>query len=972
MSEDGGTTTAMEEAMPIDGEKVKVMNGVKEDNKEVKLQNGDSEKVQLNGDIEMSEDHALTDEKMVTSDDHQTDKSELQNHEGNDDKESKDGNSEGEVNDSEKPKDEELKESKESEDSDTMNENDTKDEPMEVDGSSGANEVNESEEGEKVVENSDKKSDSQETDSEKKKESSDAEKSEETKDSEKSEETKDSEKSEKTEDSEKSEKTEDSEKSEEKEDSKKSEEKEEDSKKDEENKENATADKDVAKKDGGNKSGSVQPVVKGKKNRKEKSDEVQEVLPTRQLRVRRTPRKYTDDDDDIKIEKEVLKDDSDIEMIEESDPLALSDADVKKAQAKDKKEIKSKDSNVIIIDTSTLLKNQGNLAAAVAQSHSTSVNTGPTSHAVATASVATGTSTVSTNMSPSSSITSVSSVNIQTAIQAITGGVPAQGLQSAYITALQQVLLAQGGQVPMNSQHLAQLQQYYNSLGHLQDDAYVIEAPSFIVPYVMEGKPKEPIKAFLKRINKELEEYEKKEEEEKKKKEEEERKEKEEAEKKDSDNEKAAEDGDQKETELKEESEDSAEEKKEEEKNEECKKDENEEKSTEKDGGKEEKEKEENGVQEKDSQTQVDIDKEKDDSDIKVIGEKAADEDKENKEKKEADVVDLENEEKKEDLSFLGKWEPYYRSTLGKFILDLGLNQAQEFLQADLLRMQKKKLEKMKTTPSREGIINVKILEKQLEISRKKNSHLRVPLKTCKFCNFKTESDMVMDRHLESPHMVNYTYKCNFCEFETRGPQVILFHMEAEHNVRGRLERAPAFFQCSLCPYEDNNKSKMTRHSFSCSKKYKPEKNCELIDWEPPAKIPKIHRGRPNTLGKAFEPVKMPNLLPKGLTGFNLQSAVAANLLSSNSSALNAAGRGRGRPVGSYKTTGQIVSQGRGTGSVMYSPRGVTTTPGGNLVQQVGGNTQQFTLGNQMFHFCWLNGIRRERVFSLRDRDSNF
>lgn len=55
---------------------------------------------------------------------------------------------------------------------------------------------------------------------------------------------------------------------------------------------------------------------------------------------------------------------------------------------------------------------------------------------------------------------------------------------------LLQVLLSQGGQVPMNSQHLAQLQQYYNSLGHLQDDAYVIEAPSFIVPYVMEGKPK--------------------------------------------------------------------------------------------------------------------------------------------------------------------------------------------------------------------------------------------------------------------------------------------------------------------------------------------------------------------------------------------------------------------------------------------------------------------------------------------------
>ncbi|XP_069971715.1 MOG interacting and ectopic P-granules protein 1 [Penaeus vannamei] len=271
--------------------------------------------------------------------------------------------------------------------------------------------------------------------------------------------------------------------------------------------------------------------------------------------------------------------------------------------------------------------------------------------------------------------------------------------------------------------------------------------------------------------------------------------------------------------------------------------------------------------------------------------------------------------------------------------------------------MQKKKLEKMKTSPSKEGILSVKLLEKQLGITREKNAHLHLPLKTCKFCNFKTESEMVMDRHLESPHMVNYTYKCNFCDFETRGPQVILFHMEAEHNVRGRLERAPAFFQCSLCPYEDNNKSKMTRHSFSCSKKYKPEKNCELIDWEPPAKIPKVHRGRPNTLGKAFEPVKMPNLLPKGLSGMNLnlQTAVASNILTSASAAAAAAaGRGRGRPVGSYKNTGQSPNQGRvGTagnaGSLLYQARGVTTTAG-NLVQQVAGNTQQFTLGNQMFH----------------------
>lgn len=75
-----------------------------------------------------------------------------------------------------------------------------------------------------------------------------------------------------------------------------------------------------------------------------------------------------------------------------------------------------------------------------------------------------------------------------------------------------------------------------------------------------------------------------------------------------------------------------------------------------------------------------------------------------------------------------------------------------------------------------------------------------------------------------------------------------------------------------------------------------------------------VHRGRPNTLGKAFEPVKMPNLLPKGLSGMNLnlQTAVASNILTSASAAAAAAaGRGRGRPVGSYKNTGQSPNQGR-------------------------------------------------------------
>ncbi|XP_071544308.1 uncharacterized protein MEP-1 isoform X4 [Panulirus ornatus] len=967
-------TAGLEESS-VDGDKVKAINGMKEMEEEVKLQNGESEKPQINGDIEKS-------------DDFQIERHENELNEKPDDHRHKDGDSistkydgvvtervvklDCEVSNEIHKENKEEKEEKTEQNEETESVNDKVVKEKE--------QVNDEE-----TEKDDKEKDvsSQEKEKDKEKEKEKEEKKEQKEQGEGKE--KDEEKKEKEVVAEKKEEEAVVEKKEEAVVEKKEEEK----KKEVKTKESTNSDKPKT----------------GKRATKDTStDDIQEVkeVPvreTRQLRVRKTPKKYTEDDDDIKITNEVIRDDSsDIEMIEESDPLAISDADVKKLQQR-KKEVKTKDPNVIIIDTNTLLKNQGNLAAAVAQSSSTPVQTVTTAR---------GTST------PAAAATAVSNLNIQNAIQAITGGVPAQGLQSAYITALQQVsqkvLLAQGGQVPMNSQHLAQLQQYYNSLGHLQDDAYVIEAPSFIVPYVMEGKPQEPIKTFLRRINKDLEEFERKQKEEEEKKKAEEERIKEEKEKLEQEKKKQEEE-EEKKRRLEageEENKDKEEEEKEDEKMEadsdheggdtsDKKKgdkesdvessekkevngpDKDEEVEVKMDGDEKPSDKDETETKEKDCKEKDSKEKEKEtkkeskdkEKSIKVKETEVVkkdketsvdDDDKENKDKSDAEsVVDVEKENKnKEDLSHLGKWEPYYRSALGKFMLDLGLNQAQEFLQNDLLRMQKRKLDKMKSAPSREGILSIRMLEKQLEFTRGKNAHLHVPLKICKFCNFKTESEMVMDRHLESPHMVNYTYKCNFCDFETRGPQVILFHMEAEHNVRGRLERAPAFFQCALCPYEDNNKSKMTRHSFSCSKKYKPEKNCELADWEPPAKIPKVlhvHRGRPNTLGKAFEPVKMPNLLPKSLAGMNINipSAVASNLMTTATAASVAAGRGRGRPVGSYKNTGPLPNQGRGvttanSGSLLYTTRGTTTTTAANLVQQVSGNAQQFTLANQMFH----------------------
>lgn len=268
---------------------------------------------------------------------------------------------------------------------------------------------------------------------------------------------------------------------------------------------------------------------------------------------------------------------------------------------------------------------------------------------------------------------------------------------------------------------------------------------------------------------------------------------------------------------------------------------------------------------------------------------KDVDSNKENKPDKESFI------KRDEDFSHLGKWAYYYQAPVGQLLLDQGRCIVEEFIKDDLLKQQKRKAAKEKGGGSEATRFAIKSLTANLAASRKRNAPFRLKMTQCRYCAFETESILVMERHLEMPHMVGTIYQCNFCDFETRSPQVVLSHMAAEHNVTGRLERAPASFQCPLCSYEDSGKSRMTRHLNSCQKKFRIDKNQCLDDWVPPAKVPKIHRGRPNVLGKQFEPVRggVPGAAgPKGM-----QQALAAA----------AAARGRGRPVGSYKDSPPVV-----------------------------------------------------------------
>ncbi|XP_011501373.1 PREDICTED: LOW QUALITY PROTEIN: uncharacterized protein LOC105365017 [Ceratosolen solmsi marchali] len=327
----------------------------------------------------------------------------------------------------------------------------------------------------------------------------------------------------------------------------------------------------------------------------------------------------------------------------------------------------------------------------------------------------------------------------------------------------------------------------------LTDDMFVVEAPSFIVPYVYEKPPLKPLKDFVGKLEKSIEEYEKEEK-------------------------------------LR--------------------------KQAEKEKNKMDDDKEDD--EDKDS----DYEDKKDDESVE-LSEKIS-----NLEDKTEFIM-------QEDKN---KIPSYFDLPLGKFFMSIGIGLVQEYVQTDLLRTQKRKQGKGSTSAETQMAINSLI--KNLEFSKENNEPFHLELKKCEFCSFKTESALAMQHHLETPHMRNYVYKCNFCPVEVRSPHDILFHMEAEHNTRGRLERGPAFHQCPNCPFEDNQKGKLTRHILACTKKFRPERNLEpSMDWEPPAKIPRLNRPRnmggpqlsANALAMAMgakgpQPL-LPKLLPAPITG---------------------------------------------------------------------------------------------------------
>lgn len=500
--------------------------------------------------------------------------------------------------------------------------------------------------------------------------------------------------------------------------------------------------------------GSLKGSPKQKKPRKQV--DLSNITPRRSSRnIKRTS--YIEKEPE---ETEAPDDGSDIEEIKMEDPLA--GIDIKdKENSKSKSPIKNSKTTIVVSDTKRLVE------IAASSKASKGGKKEPTLVIIDTNSILSGRGGV-----PISSNAKPQSVPSSTSFSVVPMSMAPQSMYPNMRTTITPVPMKS---TPTKPATVTPIPSPAQVLPALTDDMFVVEAPSFIVPYVYEKPPINPMKEFLTKLKKGIEEVEKEEK-------------------------KAADE-------------------------------------------KREKEKEENPD---DSENESEHSK-KDDNDDLSPDEKQK------------------TETKPDDRN---KVQTYFELPLGKFFMQIGMNLVQEFVQTDLLRTQKRK--QGKGTPSAETQMAINSLIKNLEFSKENNEPFHLEMKKCEFCNFKTESTIVMQHHLETPHMKNYVYKCNFCPMEIRSPHDILFHMEAEHNARGRLERGPAFHQCPNCPFEDNQKGKLTRHTIACAKKFRPERNLEpATDWEPPAKIPRLNRARqsmptsPSALAMAMNAKGQQPLLPK-------------------------------------------------------------------------------------------------------------
>ena len=201
---------------------------------------------------------------------------------------------------------------------------------------------------------------------------------------------------------------------------------------------------------------------------------------------------------------------------------------------------------------------------------------------------------------------------------------------------------------------------------------------------------------------------------------------------------------------------------------------------------------------------------------------------------------------------------------VAELLFNVGLNLAKQQVYEDLTRVHDKK--KQKDALSNHGKKFSDLYKSKYETFVEANKPFALEVKKCKDCAFKTESDNVLQWHLEFAHgQDNNTYECSFCEFIGKQPGEFFFHMEAEHNRKGRIYMKHAFFSCALCPFENNSKKALMKHQQKCERSFKMRRNLEPAptDCDIPLKLvrPRMPPVKPMPKVQAPPPPTVRNMI---------------------------------------------------------------------------------------------------------------
>lgn len=180
----------------------------------------------------------------------------------------------------------------------------------------------------------------------------------------------------------------------------------------------------------------------------------------------------------------------------------------------------------------------------------------------------------------------------------------------------------------------------------------------------------------------------------------------------------------------------------------------------------------------------------------------------------------------------------FYSSSVGKFLLGIGLSRVKQWYHKDAINKVKKQIRK--EGEAEDLMEELKKQQDYLASCRTANASYIFPTEKCESCDFRSEFKLILNNHLNYPHMTpRKEFKCNYCQFATRDSKVIVNHVGALHQKKCLIELNPQLYECPICPYDSGVKSKAATHISKCFKFFVPEKLLVIKDDYFPTITPK-------------------------------------------------------------------------------------------------------------------------------------